>query len=192
MANPEPSPIVLKNITITAPGQSQVVLANGTGGMVFLDLATITVLFGEISFGGPASGMTYNLTFIEDDQYPVTLPNMKCLPPAPQSPPYIFLQTEMPDKGVKVSGVNAFDNDNTNYVIKGEVGSETPTATLYIGPSVFVLVKAEGSEIKNDGPVLSHNHSVHYLNDGFQQTLSNMMFQGTTTVGLYIFQQIDG
>ena len=190
MADPVPTPIDVTNVTVTDPATGETVLADGIAGLVFSDVATLTVAIGQTSYGGPAAGTVYDVSFRENG-HTVSLPGLTCQPPAPQYPPWILLQITPPEGGYEITGLNAFDNDAGRYVIKGAVGASTPTGTLYRGGITLVQIKAEGGEIKNGGPVAGHNHSVHFVLNGYALTLSNMMFQGATAEGLFVFQQAD-
>ncbi len=189
-----PASIVITDILVTDPGSGEKLLINGTGTLLFSDLPILTILTGIPQKGGPVPATPYMVSFMEGG-YQMHLPNL-VFPPAPPSPPYILTWPEPLTGGISVIEVSAFDDTRAEYVILDQSGDDEPTATFYqpdgSGGNYFMFVKADSKTVLNGGPAPLNNNSIHYTQTGFELTLAEVLYQGQTASGEYIFQQIDG
>lgn len=181
-------------IVLDPANNNQPLLKNGIGTLVFTDLPVLTIVTGTPFNGGPLPATPYTVQFSEKG-YQMHLAAM-IFPASPSSPPYIFTWKAPLDGGVAVTDVSVYDNTADHYAILDPSGNNESSGTFYQGQNVgnnyFMLIKAASGSIVNGGPVFLDNNSIHYTDQSFDLTLAELLYQGQTATGLYIFQQIDG
>lgn len=192
-----PSPIVISDISIKDPETGDVLLTAQAGALVFSDLPVLTILQGIPQKGGPLGGKPYTIIFSEGG-YQMQLLNMiyPQNPSPPPPPPYIFTWLAPLSGGIAVTDVSAFDNTADQHVILDPSGENEPTATFFQGDgpgaNYFMFISADSSAVLDGGPVFLNNNSIHYSQNGFELILAEVLYQGQTSEGEYVFQQISG
>ncbi|MEE8295754.1 MAG: hypothetical protein V3R64_08580 [Sphingomonadales bacterium] len=191
-----PEPIIITNIAVLDSLSGKVFLTAENGTLVFPDLPVLTIPEGIPQNGGPIGGSPYTISFNEGN-FQMHLPNL-VFPPNPSPPPpppYIFTWLKPLSGGISVTDVSAFDTTQDTYVLLDQSGEDEPTAKFYqpdgSGGNYFMVVKANSKSVQNGGPVSLNNNSIHYTQTGFELTLAEVLYQGQTPAGEFIFQQID-
>lgn len=183
--NPLPKKLEISAVKVI-DNNGKPLLSKGTGTLFFLDMAILEITPGTPQAGGPQPGIPCRVKF-QEKKSNMHLENLQLIS-IPGKPPYVYGGKNLFQGGIPVEGTTVFDNTADQYVI------QKPTGTFFqgVGPgdNYFMLVNAPDCNEVNGGPVFYDNNSIHYYQNGYSLIFSEVLYQGKTRDGLYIFQQI--